>query len=62
MRPEIKGYFLKEYGAWSVLITVSLIGAGVSRTILLGPGPALSGPWSADQFQAGLHEMDQADR
>jgi hypothetical protein len=33
MRPEIKGYFLKEYGAWSVLITVSLIGAGVSRTL-----------------------------
>jgi hypothetical protein len=32
MRPEIKGYFLKEYGAWSVLIIVSLIGAGVSRT------------------------------
>jgi hypothetical protein len=32
MRSEIKGYFLKEYGAWSVLITVSLIGAGVSRT------------------------------
>jgi len=31
MRPEIKGYFLKEYGAWSVLITVFLIGAGVSR-------------------------------
>jgi hypothetical protein len=31
MRPEIKGYFLKEYGAWSVLITVSLIGVGVSR-------------------------------
>jgi len=31
MRPAIKGYFLKEYGAWSVLITVSLIGAGVSR-------------------------------
>src|ERR1700690_2836637 len=33
MRPEIKGYFLKEYGAWSVLITVSLIGVGVSRTL-----------------------------
>jgi len=31
MRPEIKGYFLKEYGAWSVLITVCLIGVGVSR-------------------------------
>jgi hypothetical protein len=31
MRPEIKGYILKEYGAWSVLITVFLIGAGVSR-------------------------------
>jgi hypothetical protein len=31
MRPEIKGYFLKEYGAWSVLITVFLIGVGVSR-------------------------------
>ncbi len=33
MRREIKGYFVKEYGAWSVLITVSLIGVGVSRTI-----------------------------
>jgi hypothetical protein len=32
MRPEIKGYLVKEYGAWSVLITVSLIGVGVSRT------------------------------
>jgi hypothetical protein len=32
MRSEIKGYFLKEYGAWSVLMTVSLIGVGVSRT------------------------------
>ena len=31
MRPEIKGYILKEYGAWSVLIIVSLIGVGVSR-------------------------------
>jgi hypothetical protein len=31
MRPEIKGYLVKEYGAWSVLITVSLIGVGVSR-------------------------------
>jgi hypothetical protein len=31
MRREIKGYFLKEYGAWSVLITVFLIGAGASR-------------------------------
>ncbi len=32
MRPEIKGYLVKEYGAWSVLITVFLIGVGVSRT------------------------------
>jgi hypothetical protein len=32
MRPEIKGYLLKEYGAWSVLTIVSLIGVGVSRT------------------------------
>jgi hypothetical protein len=32
MRPEIKGYLVKEYGAWSVLISVSLIGVGVSRT------------------------------
>ncbi len=31
MRPEIKGYLVKEYGAWSVLITVSLIGVGASR-------------------------------
>ena len=32
MRPKIKGYFVKEYGAWSVLIIVSLIGVGVSRS------------------------------
>jgi hypothetical protein len=31
MRPEVKGYFLKEYGSWSVLIIAFLIGAGVSR-------------------------------
>lgn len=33
MRPGIKGYLLKEYGAWSVLIIVSLIGVGVSRAV-----------------------------
>jgi hypothetical protein len=32
MRPEIKGYFLKEYGSWSVLTVAFLAGAGVSRT------------------------------
>jgi hypothetical protein len=32
MRPEIKGYFVKEYGAWSVLSVVFLIGVGVSRS------------------------------
>jgi len=31
MRPEVKGYFLKEYGSWSVLIVAYLIGVGVSR-------------------------------
>ncbi len=31
MRNEIKGYFLKEYGSWSVLITAYLIGLIVSR-------------------------------
>jgi hypothetical protein len=31
MRPEAKGYFLKEYGSWSVLIVAYLIGLGVSR-------------------------------
>jgi len=31
MRPEVKGYFLKEYGSWSVLIVAYLIGIGVSR-------------------------------
>jgi hypothetical protein len=31
MRPEVKGYVLKEYGSWSVLIIAFLIGAGVSR-------------------------------
>jgi hypothetical protein len=32
MRIEAKGYFLKEYGSWSVLIVAYLIGIGVSRT------------------------------
>lgn len=31
MRIEAKGYFLKEYGSWSVLIIASLIGVGASR-------------------------------
>jgi hypothetical protein len=31
MRPEGKGYFLKEYGSWSVLIVAYLIGLGVSK-------------------------------
>src|SRR5512147_1262609 len=31
MRSEAKGYFLKEYGSWSVLSTAYLIGIGVSR-------------------------------
>jgi len=31
MRPAAKGYFLKEYGSWSVLIVSSLLGVGVSR-------------------------------
>jgi hypothetical protein len=31
MRTEAKGYFLKEYGSWSVLITACLVGIGVSR-------------------------------
>jgi YwiC-like protein len=31
MRPEAKGYFLKEYGSWSVLVVSFLTGIGVSR-------------------------------
>ncbi len=31
MRTEAKGYFLKEYGSWSVLIVAYLIGIGVSK-------------------------------
>jgi hypothetical protein len=31
MRPELKGYFLKEYGSWSVLIIAYMIGLGVSH-------------------------------
>lgn len=31
MRTAVKGYFLKEYGSWSVLIISYLIGLGVSR-------------------------------
>ena len=32
MRNGAKGYFLKEYGSWSVLIISYLIGVGASRT------------------------------
>lgn len=31
MRNEARGYFLKEYGSWSVLIIAYLIGLGVSQ-------------------------------
>jgi hypothetical protein len=31
MRTEARGYFLKEYGSWSVLIVAYLIGLGVSH-------------------------------
>jgi hypothetical protein len=37
MRPEGKGYILKEYGSWSVLTVASLAGLGVSRAF----------PWQA---------------
>jgi hypothetical protein len=31
MRTEAKGYFLKEYGSWSVLVIAFLVGVGVSH-------------------------------
>lgn len=31
MRTEAKGYFLKEYGSWSVLTIAFIVGIGVSR-------------------------------
>jgi len=37
MKPEGKGYFLKEYGSWSVLTVAFLVGLGVSRAF----------PWKA---------------
>ena len=37
MKPEGKGYILREYGSWSVLIVAFVIGLGVSRTF----------PWQA---------------
>ena len=37
MKPEGKGYILKEYGSWSVLTVAFLIGMGVTREI----------PWQA---------------
>ena len=37
MRPETKGYILKEYGSWSVLTIAFLTGLGVSRAF----------PWQA---------------
>jgi hypothetical protein len=37
MRPEGKGYILKEYGSWSVLLVAFSIGLGVSRAF----------PWQA---------------
>jgi hypothetical protein len=37
MKPEGKGYFLKEYGSWSVLTVAFMIGLGVSKAF----------PWQA---------------
>jgi hypothetical protein len=37
MKPEGKGYILREYGSWSVLIVAFLIGLGVTREL----------PWQA---------------
>ncbi len=39
MRTEVKGYLLKEYGSWSVLVIAFLVGIGVSRgfTLLVFP-------------------------
>jgi hypothetical protein len=37
MKPEGKGYILKEYGSWSVLTVAFLTGLAVSRTF----------PWQA---------------
>ncbi len=34
MRPEVKGYFLKEYGSWSVLTIAYLIGLMVSHAFV----------------------------
>ncbi len=44
MKPEGKGYILKEYGSWSVLTVAFLIGLGVSRAI----------PWQALPLYAAL--------
>jgi len=41
MRTEAKGYFLKEYGSWSVLIIAYIIGMGVSRTFVWQALPVL---------------------
>jgi hypothetical protein len=43
MNKELSGYFLKEYGAWSVLIISSLIGLGVSRALAWRIVPVLIG-------------------
>jgi hypothetical protein len=44
MKPEGNGYFLKEYGSWSVLTVAFLIGLGVSRAF----------PWQAVPLYAAL--------
>jgi hypothetical protein len=44
MKPEGKGYFLQEYGSWSVLTVAFLIGLGVSRAF----------PWQAVPLYAAL--------
>ena len=44
MKPEGKGYILKEYGSWSVLTVAFLSGLGVSRAV----------PWQALPLYAAL--------
>jgi hypothetical protein len=44
MKPEGQGYFLKEYGSWSVLVVSFLAGLGVSRAF----------PWQGIPLLAAL--------
>jgi len=58
MKPEGKGYILKEYGSWSVLTVAFLIGLGVTRELPWQALPLFIALGLLVNSKQALHEVD----